>query len=172
MRKSVVAMAAALALVVDQAGAAAVCDRPADAMALETAALQQELMVAALVCKSVAAYNDFVTSHQGALRASDKVLLHFFTTANPRRGDDDYNLYKTDLANAASLRSMHDSAFCQHARTNFSAAEGRPLQQVLAVLPYPVATGPYHCRLMEAAKSLQTPETAKNELQRSAQAGE
>ena len=69
MRKSV---AAALALIMPyQALAGAACERPQDAMAIHTAALQQEMMVAALICHQVAAYNEFVVSHQSALQESD-----------------------------------------------------------------------------------------------------
>jgi hypothetical protein len=160
MRKGIGAAAVALALMIDQTGAAAVCERAGDAMALKTAALQQEMMVAALVCRDVAAYNDFVLSHRAALQQSDAALLAFFVTANPRRGDADYNLYKTELANAASLRSMHDGAFCQEVRANFEASHGQPLEHALAVLPYPVDTGPVRCPEMS-----QAPDMARNDWQ-------
>ncbi len=146
MRKSIAVLAAALALMGTGAWAAPVCERPADAAALRTAALQQEMMVAGLLCKAAGAYNDFVLSHRAALLESDRALMAFFVTANPRRGSDDYNLYKTELANNASLRALRDMLFCARVAANFEAAAGRPLEQVLTSLPSPVGTGNITCR--------------------------
>ena len=67
-----------LSLLAGNAWAAGSCVRPQDVTALRTAALQQQLMVAALTCHDVAAYNRFVISHQGALQVSDKALMDFF----------------------------------------------------------------------------------------------
>jgi len=152
MRRSIVAAAAACALIVNQAWAGAACERPVDFAALRTAALQQEMMVAALACHAVADYNDFVLSHRAALQESDKALMAFFESANPRSGFDDYNLYKTELANSASMRSIKDGGFCDHARGDFQAAAGRTLEQALAVLP--VDTGSVRCPLLEAAATV------------------
>jgi len=151
MGKRIAVLSAALVLVCTQSWAAPVCDRATDASALRTAALQQEMMVGALVCKAAGAYNGFVRSHQSALQASDRVLMAFFISANPRRGFDDYNLFKTELANNASLRAIHDMAFCARVAANFAAAAGRPLEQVLTSLPNPVGTGNVACRETAAA---------------------
>jgi hypothetical protein len=152
MRKSIAVLSAAFAFICTQAWAQPVCERPADAAALRTAALQQEMMVAALLCKASGAYNEFVLSHRAALQESDRTLMAFFVTANPRGGFDDYNLYKTELANNASLRSLHDTLFCTRVAANFEAAAGRPLEQVLTSLPSPVGTGNIACREIVAAK--------------------
>jgi hypothetical protein len=163
------AIGVALIAFLDPSQAGPVCQGPADAAALRTAALQQEMMVAALTCKEVAAYNDFVLSHRAALQASDKTLLRFFVAANPRGGDDAYNLYKTELANAASLRSMHEAGFCTRVRTNFEAAQGRSLEATLAALPSPVDTGTVRCPLLEAAEAARRPVAApESDLQVSA----
>ena len=58
--------------------AAARCVEPQDMTALQIAALQQQLMVAALTCHDVDDYNRFVISHQPELQASDRELLRFF----------------------------------------------------------------------------------------------
>jgi CHASE1-domain containing sensor protein len=152
MGKRLTVLSAALVLICTQTWAAPVCDRPADATALRTAALQQEMMVGALVCKAAGAYNGFVVSHQSALQASDRVLMAFFISANPRGGFDDYNLFKTELANNASLRAIHDMAFCARVAANFEAAAGRPLEQVLTSLPNPVGTGNVACRETAASE--------------------
>jgi len=155
MRKSIAVLTAALALMCTGTWAAPVCERPADAAALRTAALQQEMMVAALLCKASGAYNDFVLSHRAALQDSDRTLMAFFVTANPRSGFDDYNLYKTELANNASLRALRDMLFCARVAANFEAATGRPLEQVLTSLPSPVGTGNVACRQTAAVQPSQ-----------------
>lgn len=125
--------------------AAPVCERAEDSAALRTAALQQEMMVAAFMCHDVAAYNDFVLSHRAALQDSDRNLMAFFQRANPQSGFDAYNLYKTELANTSSLRSLRDRYFCYRVKADFQAAKGRSLDQLWDVLPYPVDTGSVRC---------------------------
>ena len=115
--------AAALALfgMVGQSWAAGACTRAQDAMALKTAALQQELMVAALYCNDVAPYNHFVTSHQRELQASDATLLHYFTHGHG--GARAYHAYKTGLANDFSLASLRGMpTYCAAANAAFDAA--------------------------------------------------
>jgi hypothetical protein len=145
---------AALVLVHAGAGAAPSCDRAQDAMALQTAALQQEMMVAALMCRDVSAYNAFVLSHQAALQESDRTLLAFFQGLNAATGDADYNFYKTELANGASLRSVRDPWFCYRNKANFNAAAGRSLEQALSVLPYPVDTGSLRCNRVSVTTAI------------------
>ena len=127
--------------------AAATCARPQDALAVRIAALQQEMMVAAFMCRDVSAYNRFVISHQGELQESDKALMDFFLQQNAGTGSDDYNLFKTELANVSSLRSVSDPQFCRRINANFGVALGRkePLAQLLSELPYPVETGSVSC---------------------------
>jgi hypothetical protein len=98
------------------------CASQADLSALKIAALQQELMVAALSCHDIARYNDFVLSHQPELFASDANLKAFFTRHGGRHGEAGYHTYKTELANAASLNSLHDDTFCDRAGAEFDAS--------------------------------------------------
>jgi hypothetical protein len=100
---------------------AAGCARPQDMAALKTAALQQQLMVAAYMCHSADAYNRFVLSNQGELLSSDRAVMEFFVRQDPQRGADDYNAFKTKLANSSSLNSQHNSKFCRNARAVFAA---------------------------------------------------
>jgi hypothetical protein len=143
MRKALVAAVLVMAQV--PAWASPVCERPEEAAALHTAALQQELMVAAFLCHDIAAYNDFVLSHQAALQESDRALMAYFERQSPVAAFDAYNLYKTELANASSLRRAQDRRFCTRADANFRAAVGRPLAQLLGQVPYPVDTGSVRC---------------------------
>lgn len=145
MRKSIAAFLSTLVCFQGLAWAAPSCERPQDALAVHVAAIQQEMMVAALVCHEVRAYNDFVLSHQAALQASDRTLQAFFLASNIHTGFDDYNAFKTERANAFSLRSLHDPQFCDQVNANFTAAEGRPLEAVVAEQPYPTEMGAIQC---------------------------
>jgi hypothetical protein len=127
--------------------AAPYCARPQDAMAVRVAALQQEMMVAAYMCHDVAAYNRFVIAHRSELQESDKALMDFFLQQNAPTGVGDYNLFKTELANVSSFRSVSDPLFCWRIDANFKVALGRKesLAQLLSELPYPVETGSVSC---------------------------
>src|SRR5690348_9929713 len=82
------------------------CVSTADMAALKTAAMQQELMVAAFSCHAIGLYNHFVRSHQPELIRSDAQLKAYFVQRDSaKRGEAGYHTYKTELANAASLRS-------------------------------------------------------------------
>ncbi len=155
MRKTTASVAAVLVF----SSANASCDRPQDALAVQTAALQQEMMVAAFMCRDIGAYNAFVISHQAALQDADRTLLAFFQQASPQTGFDDYNFYKTELANTSSLRSVRDPQFCYRVNANFAAAVGRTLEQTLSVVPYPVDTGSARCNRSSVTTATFSPTT-------------
>jgi len=121
--------ATALALfgMTGQVMAAGICARPQEAMALKTAAMQQEMMVAALYCNDVKPYNHFVLSHQHELQESDAMLMAYFKRADgPRAGETAYHAYKTGLANDFSLAGLHGmQAFCATANAAFDTAESQ-----------------------------------------------
>lgn len=111
-----------------------------DAAPLKTAALQQHLMVAALVCHQVDAYNTFVLSHRTELQTSDNALLHYFQRNG---GTAAYHAFKTLLANTSSLLSVHDPSFCATAGADFGAAgdSTKTIASVVADRPLPVEAG-------------------------------
>lgn len=139
----------ALALLLSGSDAMALenCARPQDVLPIRVAALQQDMMVAAYVCRDVAAYNLFVTTHQAELQDLDKSLMGFFQETDAQAGFNDYNLFKTELANAASLQSINDSQFCRRANADFRVALGHSttLAQLVPQMPYPVDTGSVRC---------------------------
>jgi hypothetical protein len=99
------------------------CAKPREALALKTAALQQELMVAALYCDDAGAYNQFVLSHQQELRESDASLLGYFQRVSQHAASDNYNSYKTALANDFSLAGLRGrERFCYAADAAFDEA--------------------------------------------------
>ncbi|HYM17087.1 MAG TPA: hypothetical protein VEU06_00865 [Micropepsaceae bacterium] len=111
------------------AATAAGCAQPEDMTAVKTAAIQQRLMVAALSCHAVDAYNKFVTSYQKDLQSSDQALQNFFRRLNGKTGTADYHAFKTKLANAASMQSIGDiTGYCASAQATFDTAlsESKP----------------------------------------------
>lgn len=112
--------AAATVLCMVPASSWAGCASPRDAVALKTAGLQQQLMVAALTCNDIALYNRFVVSYRTQLQRSDHELEAYFRRAG--EGDAGYHAFKTHLANQSSLDSLHDPYYCQKANVSFSNA--------------------------------------------------
>lgn len=155
---------AALVMLTVPAVAAGRCETSDDVTALHAAALQQEMMVAAFQCADVASYNNFVLAHRPALQAADRALMAYFqrTTSAP---SDAYNLYKTELANASSLRFSTDRGFCARMRADFRAAASRAnLYQVLAEVPYVVDTGSVICPWTARAVAPEQPAPAKKRI--------
>jgi hypothetical protein len=119
-----VAIAVAAMFTVEGAMAGERCASPRDYTSLKLAALQQELMVAALTCHETQSYNRFVLGYRPQLQRSDRAMLAFFKKRDgARAGDAHYNAYKTKLANDAMLQENADSdGFCDQARAAFQAA--------------------------------------------------
>ncbi|HEY4116010.1 MAG TPA: hypothetical protein VGM17_18280 [Rhizomicrobium sp.] len=139
MRKSVRAGGVAVALLAMTAQAFAGCTKADDGMAMRVAALQQELMVAALTCRAIPRYNEFVTSYRRELRASDDALKAHFEHARAG-GIADYHAFKTRLANQDSIRSIHDANYCYEADAAFQTAQGsRSLATVVTSTPVMMA---------------------------------
>jgi len=102
---------------------AAGCANPAEAAALKTAVMQQELMVAALQCHEAAAYNHFVIAYRPELQESDATLKAFFVRRGGEHGEAGYDSFKTKAANLSALEQARDArAFCADAHSLFQAA--------------------------------------------------
>jgi Type IV secretory pathway, VirB10 components len=147
MKKLLVAMTAFAALSA-AAQAALVCASAPELKVLQSTALQQQLMVAALTCQMRGDYDRFVAAYRDGLIQSDTALKAFFA-ARPR--GEDYHAYKTRIANAASLRSVRDPQFCDSARKVFDMALGRRLER-RGLAPEPpqlVDTGYEGCRAVD-----------------------
>jgi len=107
------------------------CAAPEEMSAVQTAAIQQELMVAALTCNEVRRFNAFQTGFGPELRASDARLAQMFRRLYGRRGEARYHAFKTKLANDSEMRSIHNNpAYCEEAGamlTTALASEHPPL---------------------------------------------
>lgn len=116
------------------------CAQPVEVSAIQTAAIQQELMVAALTCNEIDHFNAFQTGFNKELRASDATLEHMFKRLfGGGAGEAQYHAFKTRLANDSSMRSIHDNVdYCQQARQVFSTAlvsEKPSLANFVATVP-------------------------------------
>jgi hypothetical protein len=146
LKMKTVVIAVAAMFTVEGAMAGERCASPKDYTSLKLAALQQELMVAALTCHETRSYNRFVLGYRPQLQRSDRAMLAFFKKRDgAAAGDAHYNSYKTKLANDAMLQENADSdGFCDMARAAFQTAfENRgPLnawvtqQRVSVEIPY------------------------------------
>lgn len=125
MRTNVGVGAIALAVMTAATGAigAPRCATSDEVTAIQAAAIQQQLMVAALTCNQIEHFNAFQTSYSKELRRSDASLEHMFHRLYAGRGEAEYHAFKTRLANNSSIRSIHDNQnYCHDARLVFEAA--------------------------------------------------
>jgi hypothetical protein len=114
---------------------AAGCANPADMYAVRAAAIQQNLMVAALSCHAIPDYNRFVTQYRSELQASDHQLEVFFQRLYGQSGTAKYHSFKTRLANASSLQSINKGlSYCEDAQATFDLALSRGRKSLTAFL--------------------------------------
>ena len=109
------------------------CAKPEEVTAIQTAAIQQELMVAALTCNQIANFNAFQTGFSKELQTSDATLHKMFKRIfGSRAGEDQFHAFKTRMANDSSIRSIHDNpGYCHEADEVFAAALA-PVKPTLA----------------------------------------
>jgi hypothetical protein len=120
MLKTSCAFVALIALA-NPAMAATTCASQADAAALKTAVMQQELMVAGLQCHEAESYNRFVIAYRSELQDSDATLKSYFVRRD--HGEAGYDTFKTKAANMSALEQARDiRSFCADAHALFSAA--------------------------------------------------
>ena len=121
---SVVGLTAALAIAGAAEARGRACAKPVEMSAIQTSALQQELMVAALTCNEVTRFNAFQTGFGPELRLADATLARMFKRLyGGPRGEAAYHAFKTRLANTDSIRSIHDNpGYCQEAGAWLSQA--------------------------------------------------
>lgn len=104
------------------------CADSSEVSAMQTTAVQQQLMDAALTCGDAARdnYNAFQTRFSRELQISDKLMLKMFARVmGGSKGDKAYNLFKTELAAKAELRRTHNHEdFCTEANLVAAAALG------------------------------------------------
>lgn len=116
-------MAACAMIVSVPAAVVGMCLQPLERTAVETRALQTELMVAALSCGARADYNAFVGRYKDVLVDSGLTLRQMFLRDYGRNGQRQLDSFITGLANAASARSIaKGGTFCEESRDIFDRA--------------------------------------------------
>ena len=104
------------------------CAQPDEAAAIQTTAVDQQLVDAALTCGDAtrASFNAYRTAFGPELRLTDKALLRMFTRLyGGTKGDAAYNLFKTNMASKAELKRIQNSTdFCRAADLVLAAANG------------------------------------------------
>lgn len=136
---------------------------------MQTTAIQQQLMVAALSCGDAARdnYNAFQTRFGPDLLISDRLMLRMFARImGGNKGDKAYNLFKTELAAKAELRRTHNhDDFCQDANLVAAAALGPMkirLDEFVADIPATeLSSGVNDCSV-EVAVTMQGAKAAPN----------
>ncbi len=100
------------------------CANPSEVSAIQTASVQQELMVAALTCNQIANFNAFQTNFGPELRSSDSTLMRMFVRLyGGSKGQAEYHAFKTRLANNSEMRSIHgNQQYCAVTGQVFAAA--------------------------------------------------
>ncbi|HEY2032682.1 MAG TPA: hypothetical protein VGH02_03240 [Rhizomicrobium sp.] len=144
MRKSTKLIAATLASVAmtTQAFAGGVCSRANETAGVKAEILQQQLMVAAYSCHLEGSYNAFVVNYRPDLIASDGAAQSLFQRASAK-GADEYQTFKTQLANDFSMDSQNQDDFCDNAQSMFQAAaehRGQSLADLMTALSFDGAT--------------------------------
>ena len=123
------------------AASSAKCAKPEEVTAIQTAVVQQELMVAALTCNQVANFNAFQTGFGRELQDSDATLHKMFKRVfGSKAGEDQFHAFKTKMANDSSIRSIHDNpGYCHETEAAFATALA-PVKPTLAVFVTSVTT--------------------------------
>jgi hypothetical protein len=110
------------------------CAQPSEISAIQATAIQQQLMVSALSCDPpgtpdgnkhfVSQFNQFQIAYGPELRKSDAAMLRMFKRLyGVKRGDDEYNAFKTRAASHSEMKRIHGfSDFCKAADLVFAAA--------------------------------------------------
>lgn len=119
-------LTALLAFTASVGAEVSVCLRPGEDAALNSKALQSELMVSALACEEAARYNAWVRRFQAEISANGAVLKRIFRQAHGKAADAKLGQFVTALANEAATRSAVGKA-------DFCAGTAQVLDRVLAM---------------------------------------
>ncbi len=140
MRRIILA-ATALCVLAAPAASLAECLSKDERSALQIRALQTELMVVALSCRSVvredviSEYNAFARKHEQKLAASGKTLVGYFQRFYGSQSRPRHDAFITALANDLSRQSMISPDFCETSVTllgDASRLERRELESYSA----------------------------------------
>ena len=150
--KVIAAMLASVAMTT-QAFAGGICSRAEETAGVKAEILQQQLMVAAYSCDMAGSYNAFVVNYRPDLIAADGAAQSLFKRASAS-GEDEYQTFKTQLANDFSMDSQNQGDFCDNAQAMFDQAavhRGESLSSLMDALNFDGATPFEECTVRQAA---------------------
>ena len=119
MFRRVISASLVAAIALGPVAAAAECLTKNERSALQLRALQTELMVATLSCRSVARddvvghYNAFARKNAKSLSSSSQTLVRYFDRRYGGQGRKQHDSFMTALANDYSRQSMASANFCE-----------------------------------------------------------
>ena len=133
---------------------AASCAEPEEAQALDTRALQSDLMNAALSCGQQEHYNAFVMKFRGELQQQHALVKDYFSRLDRADAEREMTTFLTNLANRASEASMSADGdiFCQQSAALFDyILHSRDIKQVAVQSRYESMHGIARCGIVTAS---------------------
>ena len=118
MRTSLIGTTLVLSLALAPLGAGAACVTSKEKQAFQVRALQTELMMSALTCRTVpnknfiSDYNAVIKTHGTMLATQARVLQGYFRREYGGQGDSELDKFVTSLGNKIALRSMRQPTYC------------------------------------------------------------
>ncbi|HEY8949727.1 MAG TPA: hypothetical protein VIM56_12645 [Rhizomicrobium sp.] len=157
MRKKTKVIAGVLASVAmtTQAFAGGICSRADETAGVKAEILQQQLMVAAYSCHFEGQYNAFVVNYRPDLIAADGAAQSLFQRASAK-GADEYQTFKTQIANDFSMDYQNQDDYCDNAQSMFEQAaehRGQSLNDLMEALNFDGATPFEQCSVRQASTS-------------------
>lgn len=155
MRKRTKVIAGVLASVAmtTQAFAGGICSRAEETAGVKAEILQQQLMVAAYSCHLEGQYNAFVVNYRPDLIAADGAAQSLFQRASAK-GADEYQTFKTQIANDFSMDYQNQDDYCDNAQSMFEQAaehRGQSLNDLMEALSFDGATPFEQCSVRQAS---------------------
>ena len=126
MRRFIIGLTAAGAMLGNSAMAAQECPNANDQAAFELTALKTTLMVVATTCGNREQYNSFIRRYQPTLQETDRSLSSYFKGRYGSRGQTEHDRYATDLANSQSRFGLAQGG-------DFCARNGALFTEVMAL---------------------------------------
>jgi len=109
-----------------------ICAHSNEENAINTKALQSELMVAALSCNMQNQYNSFIQRFRSQISSHEELVKSYFSRIYKKNSDSRLNNFITHLANESSKRSLIVSSqqFCKQSSYLFNTLLTMPEQNI------------------------------------------
>ena len=131
--KKTLALLSGIVLTLSQPSYGSQCARSNEKMALDSRALQSQLMVAALSCNQQDLYNEYILKFRSLLERQGQDMTSYFKRVYSSNANAEMNRFITNLANASSRQSLRvdDSVFCLTSASMFETILSNDPQSLL-----------------------------------------